>query len=104
MDTLRRLAAALVGCVLALTAAAAEIEFKPFPMPSNDDTFVQSGLRAPARKEIFDNVAATAYAAPDSLDAELRVHRQRVGPWLVAVVRGTSVLCEPTGNCQTWLF
>lgn len=104
MNIPRVFCTALLASLLSLAAMAAEIEFKPFPMPSNEDTFVDSGLKAAARKEIFDAVAVTAYDTPDSWDAELRVHRQRVGPWFVAVVRGTSLLCGATGNCQTWLF
>jgi hypothetical protein len=93
-----------IAWLLPLTAAAAAIDFKPFPLPSDADTFVDSGLRPAARREIFENVAVTAYDTPESWDAELRVRRERVGPWHVAVVRGTSLLCGATGNCQTWLF
>jgi hypothetical protein len=100
-NTLRIL---FLAFLVPLAAAAAPIDFKPFPLPSAGDTFVESGLRAAARKEIFENVALTAYDKPESWDAELRVIRQAVGPWHVAIVRGTSLLCGATGNCQTWVF
>lgn len=100
-DTLRILR---VAWLLPLAAAAAPIEFKAFPLPADADTFVQSGLRPAARKEILENVALTAYDRPESWEAELRVRHERVGPWHVAIVRGTSMLCGATGNCQTWLF
>ena len=100
-NTLRMLS---IAWLVPLTAVAAPIDFKPLPLPSAADTFVESGLRSAARKEIFENVAVTAYDTPGSWDAELRVRRERVGPWHVAVVRGTSLLCGATGNCQTWLF
>lgn len=100
-NTLRILRIALF---LPLTAWAAPIDFKPFPLPSDADTFVESGLRPAARKEIFENVAVTAYDRPESWDAELRVRRAALGPWHVAIVRGTSLLCGATGNCQTWIF
>jgi hypothetical protein len=93
-----------IAWLLPLTAMAAPIDFKPFPLPSAADTFVDSGLRPAARKEIFENVALTAYDTPESWDAELRVRRERVGPWHVAVVSGTSRLCGSRGNCQTWVF
>ena len=96
--------AALLACLLPLATVGQEIEFKPLPMPSDTDTFVDSGLKSAARREIFDAVAVTAYDTPESWDAELRVRRERVGPWFIAVVRGTSLLCGATGNCQTWLF
>lgn len=93
-----------IAWLLPLAAVAAPIDFKPLPLPSNTDTFVESGLRSAARKEIFENVALTAYDTPESWDAELRVRRETLGPWHVAVVRGTSRLCGATGNCQTWVF
>ncbi len=104
MNITRVSCAALLASLLPLATVAQEIEFKPLPMPSNEDTFVDSGLKPAARREIFDAVAITAYDTPESWDAELRVRRQRVGPWFVAVVRGTSLLCGATGDCQTWLF
>ena len=93
-----------IAWLLPLAASAAPIDFKPFPLPSNADTFVLSGLRSAARREILENVALTAYDRPGSWDAELRVRHERVGAWHVAVVRGTSLLCGATGNCQTWVF
>jgi hypothetical protein len=99
--TLRMLS---IAWLLPLAAVAAPIDFKPLPLPSAADTFVESGLHAAARKEIFESVAVTAYDRPESWDAELRVRHERVGPWHVAVVRGTSRLCGATGNCQTWVF
>jgi len=102
MATILRILA--IAGLLPLATVAAPIDFKPFPLPSTADTFVASGLRAAARKEIFQDIAITAYDTPESWDAELRVRHETVGPWHVAVVRGTSLLCEATGNCQTWLF
>ena len=93
-----------IASLLPLAAVAAPIDFKPLPLPSTVDTFVESGLRPAARKEIFDSVAITAYNTPDSWDTELRVRHERIGPWHVAVVRGTSLLCGASGNCQTWVF
>jgi hypothetical protein len=93
-----------IAFLLPLAAVAAPIDFKPLPLPTDADTFVESGLRISARKEIIENVAVTAYDTPEAWEAELRVQHQKVGPWHVAVVRGTSMLCGATGNCQTWLF
>ena len=100
-DTLRILS---IAWLLPLAAMAAPIDFKAFALPSAADTFVESGLRAAGRRDILQNVALTAYDTPDSWDAELRIRHDRVGPWHVAVVRGTSRLCGAGGNCQTWLF
>ena len=97
-------AVSLLALLAAVPAIAATIDFAPLALPDEGDTFVASGMRIAARKEIFAQVAATAYDTPDSWDAELRVRRSRIGPWHVAIVRGTSLLCGATGNCQTWVF
>ena len=68
------------------------------------DTFVASRLSAREIHEIVEEVAQSAYDAPDSWQNELRVRRVDLGASPGMIVRGSNLLCGGTGNCQTWVF
>ena len=68
------------------------------------DTFAAARLSAEEIREIVAEVEQSAYDAPDSWEAELRVQRVNLGATTGVVVQGSSLLCGGTGNCQTWVF
>jgi hypothetical protein len=68
------------------------------------DTFVASRLSAKEIHEIVEEVEQSAYDTPDSWQNELRVKRVDLGASQGVVIRGSTLLCGSTGNCQTWVF
>src|SRR5437868_516233 len=68
------------------------------------ETFLAAKLTLAERKQIIRQVEGTAFDAPDSWTAELRVRRLSLGQSAGLLIRGTRLLCGGTGNCQTWVF
>ena len=71
---------------------------------SDQETFLASRLTAAERVQIIDQVEQTSFDVPDNWQSELRVRRVSLGGAPGLVVRGMSLLCGGTGNCQTWVF
>jgi len=69
-----------------------------------NETINAAKLSASEVREIITGVERSAYDTPDSWGKELRVRRVDLGSGPGLVVRGTSLLCGSTGNCQTWVF
>lgn len=55
-------------------------------------------------QEITGEVEKSAYDTPDSWLQELLVRRVDLGASPGMIVRGSSLLCGGTGNCQIWVF
>src|SRR5579862_6292723 len=68
------------------------------------DTFAAAKLSGREVREIIAGVEQSAYDTPTSWETELRVRRVDLGGSSGLVVRGTSLLCGATGNCQMWVF
>src|SRR5258708_39816501 len=68
------------------------------------DTFVASRLSAKEIHEIVEELEQSAYDTPDSWQNKLRVKRVDLGASQGVVIRGSTLLCGGTGNCQTWVF
>jgi hypothetical protein len=67
-------------------------------------TFATAKLSGREVREIIAGVEQSAYDTPTSWEAELRVRRVDLGGSSGLVIRGTSLLCGATGNCQMWVF
>ena len=68
------------------------------------ETLAAAKLSPGEVREIIAGVEQSAYDTPDSWEKELRVRRVNLGSGPGLVVRGTSLLCGATGNCQMWLL
>lgn len=66
------------------------------------DTFALVRLTPHEIQEVIAVVERSAYDTPDSWTKELRVRRVDLGVTPGLIVRGTSLLCGATGNCQTF--
>jgi len=79
-------------------------EFTSPLLPKENDTLAASKLPPEQIRELLDQVEATSFDTPDSWPVELRVRVVAIGRTRGIIIRGTSLLCGGTGNCQTWLF
>lgn len=67
-------------------------------------TFREAGIPPAQIRQITAQIEKTSFDAPDSWEQELRIRRVALGPADILVVRGASLLCGATGNCQAWVF
>jgi hypothetical protein len=67
-------------------------------------TFSRAGIPPAEVRQVVKQIGSTSFDMPNSWDDELRVRRMALGEADVLVVRGTTLLCGGTGNCQTWVF
>ena len=74
------------------------------PAQTVTETFTTAKLSASEIRGIIAAVDQTAYDTPNSWEKELRVRKVDLGESRGLVVRGTSLLCGATGNCQMWVF
>jgi hypothetical protein len=70
----------------------------------DQETFRAAHLTRAEREQILEQVQRTSFDIPDDWQSELRVRRISLGGSKGLVIRGTSLLCGGTGNCQTWVF
>ena len=94
----------LILAVSVATLFSATLEHSQAQNPGPQDTFANAKLSPEEIKEIVAAVEPTAYDTPDSWTDELRVKRAELGSLPGLVVRGSSLLCGGTGNCQTWVL
>lgn len=93
----------LTTLIAGRTAAAAGEVASPL-WPKENDTLAASELPAAQIRELLEQVEATSFDTPESWLVELRARIVASGRARSIIVRGTSLLCGGTGNCQIWLF
>jgi hypothetical protein len=99
----------MIGRITILAALAAPLASAQSELPEArflrvDYTFRDAGIPRSQIRQITAQIEKTSFDAPDSWEQELRIRRVALGQADVLVVRGTSLLCGATGNCQAWVF
>ncbi len=74
------------------------------PALQDSETLPAARLTATEERDVLDQLERTSFDVPDSWTQEIRIRRVSLGAVEGLVVRGTSLLCGGTGNCQTWIF
>jgi hypothetical protein len=80
------------------------LDTAPLPLPGDRDTRAAVGLARSEFEEIVAEVEKTSFDVSDNWEAELRLRPIPMGKSEGLIVRGSTLLCGATGNCQTWLM
>jgi hypothetical protein len=99
----------MLGRITILAALAASLASAQSELPEArflrvDYTFRDAAIPPSQIRQITAQIEKTSFDAPDSWEQELRIRRVAMGQADVLVVRGTSLLCGATENCQAWVF